>query len=279
MEKKILFMAAVLLGAAGLALAQEGELHGTVGVEYSTKYIWRGFEVFGSKSAIHPFIDVDLMGTGFGINAIAHRANSSGYEELERWDYTLYYQGCWAEQDTYETQYRVGYTYFNYPDRSSHTRSSWDLQEFHAIARFPNVLGVTGLVPGYALIKGWPSNSGTAVGSNNANGGSYSGWAHVLMLDYGLPVALPMLDIPEQMLNLHFETVFNDKVDPRPNGGYRDSDWTHYLVGVSTDFTLADNLVFTPGIYYQQVMEDGLPNGLSDDQDLYWSSFTLTYKF
>ena len=288
MEKRVLFLAAVVLSAAGLAAAQEGELHGSVGATYDSKYIWRGYEVFGSKSAIHPFVDVDLMGTGFGINAIGHRANSGCFENAERWDYTLYYQGCMAKQDTYETQYRLGYMYYNYPDMTSHrasgtpalARGSWDLQEAHAIARFPNLLGETGLVPSYALIKAWPSNSKTVVGARNVNGGSYSGWAHVFMLDYGLPVSALMLEIPEQILNLHAETVFNDKVDPRPNGGYKDSDWTHLLFGVSTDFKLAENVTFTPGLYYQYTMEhSATAKGLSDEQNLYWSSFTITYKF
>ena len=55
-KRAILLAVAVLFCTMGLAQAQEGELHGTVGVTYDTKYMWRGVTVFGDKSGIHPFV-------------------------------------------------------------------------------------------------------------------------------------------------------------------------------------------------------------------------------
>lgn len=279
MIKKTILLAAVVLAGAGLAQAQEGELHGVVGITYDTKYMWRGIEVFGAKSAIHPFVDLDLMGTGFHLNAIAHRANASGYENNERWDYSLYYKGSCYDEETYATQYMLGYTYFNYPDMSSHTTGSFDLQELSAALSFPQLLGIEGLVPSYVIVKGWPSNSGTTVGANNPNGGTYSGFAHVFMLDYALPVTGLTAEIPEQILNFHTEMIFNDGVDPRPSGGYTDSDWTHIMFGVTTDFDLGSDLTLTPGLYYQITMEDDSVNGVSPDHDITWASVTVSYKF
>jgi hypothetical protein len=192
----------------------------------------------------------------------------------------------------------VGYRYFNYPDLSSHRAfnpltgdlGSVDLQEMYAGVAFPKLLGVPGLVPTYVVLKCWPSNSDTLVGSRNPNGGTYSGWAHVFMLDYGWKVQGFTAETPEQIINFHIETVFNDGVDPRPLGGYTDSDWTHVLLGVSTDFNLGSGLTFTPALYHQVTFEDngrkgpvvpvgGVYQGVSPDHDITWASATLKYKF
>ncbi|MFA5251820.1 MAG: hypothetical protein WC454_04470 [Phycisphaerae bacterium] len=277
LRKEFLLAALVLLGIISPVLAAEGELHGFTGITYDTKYVWRGITVYGDKSAIHPFIDLDLFGTGFHFETIAHRANSSGYENGERWDYSPYYLGAFGIDQRWETRYKAGWRYFNYPDSSSHTRSSTDLQEVYAGFVFPRLLGVEGLVPGYVLVKGWPSNSGTVCGAANPNGGTYSGFAHVFMLDYALPTKGFITD--EQTFDFHVETVFNDGVDPRPAGGYTDSDWTHVMMGVSTDFDLGNNLTFTPGVFHQITMEDSATRGVSPDHNITWASLTLKYNF
>jgi len=298
MRKEGILLAIVMfLCLAGVAWSQEGKLHGAVGVTYDTKYVWRGITVYGQKSAIHPFVDIDLMGTGFGLNVTGHRANASGYEISERWDYTLYYKGACCNEEKYAARYMLGYRYFNYPDMSSHKEftspsepGSVDLQEVFAAFSFPSVIGVKGLVPSYVIVKGWPSNSNTLVGAANPNGGTYSGVAHIFMLDYALQLSeLTTAVPPEQVLNLHIETVYNDGVDPRPMGAYTDGDWTHVLMGVTTDFNLGGGLILTPGIYYQITMEDdgtelipGVPTstrGVSPDHDIAWFSMTAKYTF
>ena len=98
MKKGVLLGAAVFLAAVSLGYAAQqevptGELHGSIGVAYTSKYIWRGFDIFGDKSATHPFIDLDLFGTGLGFNITGHMANSDGYQNSERWDYMMYYVG------------------------------------------------------------------------------------------------------------------------------------------------------------------------------------------
>ena len=270
MKKGILVSAVVLLAAASMVQAQESELHGTAGVEFGSKYIWRGFDVYDDHAAIHPFVDLDLFGTGFGISAMGHRANSSGFELNERWDYTLYYQNRMFGDECYATNYRIGYVYYNYPDRSSHdTSDSIDLQELHAIFSWPNILPIEGLVPTYVLVKLWPSNSGSLVGS--ATPGTASGFAHIFMLDYGLPITCPITGEP-RTLNLHSEVVYNDGISPPP--GNVDHDWSNAVFGVSTTFDLGNNLSLTPGVYYQSSWEDSV-----NPEDELWATVRLAYKF
>jgi len=80
MKKQILIGAVVLLALATLGYAQEPELQGTASLTFTGKYVWRGFNVFGDKSTIHPTVDLFMPGASMGLTAEGHRANSSGYE-------------------------------------------------------------------------------------------------------------------------------------------------------------------------------------------------------
>jgi hypothetical protein len=280
MKHGVLLTAVVLLAATGVAQAQEGDLHGSIDVTYQSKYIWRGFEVYGSKSAIQPTIDLNLFGTGFGISAQGHRANSSGYENSERWDYTLYYQNRMFGEETYATNYRLGWVYYNYPDHPTEGTMlkgpNAALQELHAVLSLPKICPA-GVVPTYVLVKMWPSESGSFSGARSSRlgppfGGTASGFAHIFMLDYGLPVKGLVPEIPEHVLNLHTELVYNDGIGPA--GQDVDHDWSNAVFGVSTDFNLDKNLTLTPAIYYQVSMD----KSVNDDDEL-WSTFGLKYKF
>ncbi|MHC4679235.1 MAG: hypothetical protein ACYTEK_11100, partial [Planctomycetota bacterium] len=58
-----------------------------------------------------------------------------------------------------------------------------DLQEAHAIISLPKICPF-GTVPSYVLVKLWPSESGSLVGSRAPGSGTASGFAHIFMLDY-----------------------------------------------------------------------------------------------
>ena len=268
MKQKVLLATIVLLAATALVQAQE-ELHGFIDVTYQGKYLWRGIDVYDDKSAIQPTVMLDLYGTGLGVSVEGHRANASGFETTERWDYTLFYKNGLFMDESYATQYLIGWRYFNFPDMSSKVA---DLQEIHAVMSFPKILQVEGLVPTYVLVKLWPAESGSLVGSAGPPG-TASGFAHIFMLDYGLPIEDLLPDMPEQVLKLHSEVVFNDGVDPRGQGV--DHDWTNAVFGVSTDFKLAENVTLTPGIYHQVTMDDTI----NDDQDETWCTLGLRYSF
>jgi hypothetical protein len=287
MKKMVLLIAVVLFGTVAPVLAAgDGGLHGDIGYTYDTQYVFRGFLSYGADSGSHPFVDLDLFGSGFHLETIYNVANGGDNEISKRFDYSLYYAGAIAPEETYAAMYKVGYRYFNYPQMRSHgsyesprNPGSVDLQEVYAGFAFPKLLGVKGLVPGYVFIKGWPGSEDTLVGDRNPNGGSYSGTAHVFMLDYALPLENISSEIPKQDLNFHIETVYNNHMDPRPAGGYTSSDWTHVMFGVSTDFDLGNSLIFTPGIWHQITMEDDSMKGVSPDHSMTWATMTAKYKF
>lgn len=275
-KKAMLLIAVILFSAAGLAQAQEGELHGVIDVTYVSSYIWRGFDLYPpDHSAIQPSIDVDLFGTGFGFKTWMTRANGRGFENSERWDYTLYYQNSLFADESYATNYRLGWVYYNYPDqpeKGSMTAPNAALQEIHAILSWPKIFPIEGLVPSYCLVKMWPSESNSYSGAKSPFGGTASGFAHIFMLDYGLPIPGLLPDTPEQTLRLHTEVIYNDGVGPA--GQDVDHDWSNAVFGVATDFDLGNNLAFTPGVYYQSSWDDSV-----NPSDEYWVSLGMSYRF
>jgi len=273
MRLRILMSVVFLLAIGCVVQAQDGELHGSVDMTYLSKYVWRGFDVYGDKSAVQPSIDLDLFGTGLGVNVTGHRANASGFENTERWDYTLYYQNALYQNEDYATMYRVGWVYYNYPNRN---HQDLDLQEIHTILSWPKICPV-GIVPSYVLVKLWPNSSRSLVGARAPSGGTASGWAHIFMLDYGLTMEGLLPDTPEQVLNFHTELVYNDGVAPDGGGtrGPADHDWSNVVFGVSTDFDLAESLTLTPGVYHQITMD----SSVNDDGDETWVGLSMTYKF
>jgi hypothetical protein len=272
----------------GISFAQEppsSDLQVKFDLTYGSKYVWRGFNVFGSKSAIHPTLDLFCPSTGMGLTVEGHRANSSGYEIFERWDYSLYHHGKAFAGEQYEMMYRLAYVYYNYPQQSSHSRGSnpivdptftldcgsFDLHELHAVMSFPKVMGVEGLVPSYALVKLMPVNSGTVVGAYSPTGGTASGFAHIFMVDYAMPYVCPLSGV-DRKLNWHSEFVFNDGV--APNGANADHDWSNAVVGASTNYDINDNISFKPGLFLQLSFDDSV-----NTKDQLWSTFSMTCKF
>jgi hypothetical protein len=270
MKRVCLLAGVVLFAAVGFAQAGEGGgLHGAIDFTYQSKFVWRGFDLYGDKSAFQPSIDLDLYGTGFGVSAMGHRANAGGFENMERWDYTLYYYNRLFDGAAYATNYRVNWVYYNLPDND---KQDFDLQEIWTGFFWPELLGIKGLVPGYILAHCSPSSSGSMVGTRSMFGGTASGWAHIFMLDYALPMPSVLSNGPEQVLRLHTDVTYNDGVGP--GGQNIDQDWSHAVFGVATDFEMG-RFVLTPGLYHQVTMD----KSVNPDKDETWVTLSATYKF
>jgi hypothetical protein len=288
MKKHVLLVAAILFsfGMVAPVLAEPGDFHGDFGYTYDSMHVWRGFMTWGQHSGSNLFVDLDFFGSGFGMGIVDHMANGTGnngplgYSDEQRTDYALFYQNKIAGGDALETDYKISYVYYNYPDMSArHSDKCIDLQEINTLLAWPNITGIKGLVPAYCIVKLWPSMHDTVVGENNPSGGTASGWAHIFMLNYALPLENISSEIPKQTLDFHTELVWNDGIDPRPFGGYKSSDWSDFVMGLSTDFDLGSGFIFTPGINEQITMEDNGNRGVSPKHDITWATLTIKYKW
>ena len=118
MKKHILItMVVALLGTSVAHGGGDGGLHGTLDATYVSRYIWRGYDAYpNDHSAFQPSLDLDLFGTGFGLTTWWSRANGSGFEKSEWLTVTPYYRNRLFVDKPYVTNYKIGYTYFAYPD-------------------------------------------------------------------------------------------------------------------------------------------------------------------
>lgn len=272
MKKLVLTMMLVLLCTSGIVSAQDGELHGTIDATYVSRYIWRGYDAYGDNhSAFQPSVDLDLFGTGFGLTVWMSRANGSGFENSEWLTYTPYYKGALFVDEAFATYFKIGYTYFSYPDMSRDGRTgatafppSGAAQEVFGAFQWPNLLP-GGIVPSYAMFAYWPSESKAA---NRANGG----WAHVFGLSKDITLPAILDSMPEQVIHLGAHTVYNDSVGPA--GSSADHDWSHAVFSISTDFDLGNGLKLVPGFNYQSSWDDSI-----NTSDEYWTSLSLSYSF
>jgi len=240
------------------------DVHGFLEVTYQSQYIWRGFDVYNNRSAVQMTAGVQIADTGFGAVVSGHRANGRGNELWERWDYNPYYQNALFKGEPVETDFRFGWVYYNYPQWAA---KAWDLQELHAIVSMPNITTIKGLVPSVVLVKLWPAHGGSPNVGSNATGCVYIG-----MLDYTFSTMRGLLPtMPEQVIKLHSEVVYNDGVSPQNK--VVDSDWSDAVFGVSTDFDLGYGIVLTPGLFHQVTMD----KSVNPDKSETW--FTVGGKF
>jgi len=257
---------------------ESGQFSTTVGIAWDSKYVWRGFEIFDDKSVTHLSVDFNLWNTGFGAGIVGHRANAGGFEDLERWDGTFYYQGSLGEGEVLATNFRVGYVYYLYPELNE--GESLDMQEGQLVLAWPNVSPIPGLQPSYALIALGQGESPSII----ADGGS--GLLHIGMLDYSFATPGFMPGTDEQIFILHAELVYNDGVTitpARPRNDWRevyrnpDHDFTNAVFGASTDLPLDPdgNLLLTPSVYYQKTLN----NTINEDDSEFWAGVALKYTF
>ena len=249
---KYLLVAAMVIGAIGICQAEEAgaELGVVLDATYVSKYIWRGIDILDDVGAFQPSVDIDLYGTGFSLNFWASYAGSAGNTSggssrvnLTEYDYTLRYSTTLFEGQSYKADTTVNYIYYDFPDEPSKMR---DAQEIGVGFVFPDMCP-TGFVPSYYVGKIWESKS-----DSTALTGNYSGWLHVFGLGYDISMPAVMPETVEQIVSLNVAAVYNDGFA----SGAVDHEWTHAVFSASTSFDLADNLTFTPGIYYQSSWED-----------------------
>jgi hypothetical protein len=278
MKKTILPAVVILLSIAVFAQAQEGELSGTLEVKYRSAYTWYGIDrIVGAhgEGVTESTLDLDLYDTGLGFSTkwILPNTGSVGNGSLvnaeELW-FTFTYSGSFLEYETYATDYTIGWTYYDFPDQPS---SFVDTQEMFGTVSWPD-LCESGVVPSYTLVRLWKSESGppsspTAARTLTTN--DFSGWIHIAGLGYDMPVEDLMPDLPEQILHWSAAFVWNDGAGAIGV----DHDFSHFIVGVSTDFDLGNNLSLTPGLYHQHTSEQTV----NPDKDLTWASVGLKYAF
>jgi hypothetical protein len=255
MKKALILFALVAITTPAFAetLQDEPELGVTFDVQYLSKWLSKGFPVYGSHGAVFTKVDLDFYQTGFGLRLVHRNSTSSGYVDRHRFDFRPYYKSIFFEGEPYATKYDISVGYEYYYGLASHkANTTW---EWIFNCSWPNLIP-GGLVPGYIVHYEYPATGGERFRH-------ISGWAHRFRLAY--PMETELLQKP---LVLSSELVYNDGL-----GGLT-HDWTHATFGIATNFDIAENLTLSPALYYQISMDDAI-----NDQNELYTIIGLRYKF
>ena len=259
MKKGILTTAVILLSAASFVYAEtekddEKELGISLDLTYTSKWLSKGIEAYGSKGGFFKTIDIDFYGTGFGFRVTHRNATSSGYVDQQRIDYQPYYKGSLFEDTNYMTKFDISVAYESYTGLAAHKANT--TYEWVGAFSWPKLIG-HGLTPGYILHCEYPAFSGEA---NRHNAGN----VHRFLLAYDLNVS----DL-QNPLKLTTEVAYYDGL------GNRVSDWAYFTAGVSTKFNITEDICLVPGLYHQVTMDESI----SQHKDITYTMVSMKFTF
>jgi hypothetical protein len=238
-------------------------LEGKISVDLTTtvqsKHMWHGFDLYSDHAVCLPAVGVTLGDTGFSGKYIRAYPFTGSLDESVQSIYAVFYTGAFLQDKPYATNFTANYFYYGLP-RIDSARS--DTQEVGIGFSWPKLLGDSGLVPNYYFGRLWPTRS-----QSNLEG--CEGFIHVFGLAYNLDVPDFWAVGKNQTFRLSGDITYNDGF----GSGAAEHDWSHAVLGVSTDFKKG-NFTITPFLNYQISMEDSVNN-----ENELWCGVNTTYRF
>jgi len=237
-------------------------LKGKISVDLSTtvqsKHMWHGFDLYNNHGVVMPAVGVTLGDSGFSGKYIRAYPTGSGLEKFVQSLYAVFYTGTFLKDTPYVTNFTTNYFYYGMPE---FMRRKNDLQEVGISFSWPKLLGNSGLMPNYYFGMLWPTRSNT-----NLKGSE--GFIHVFGLAYDLNAPNFWGVGKGQTFRLSSDITYNDGF-----GCGADHDWSHVVLGASTNFGFG-NLTFTPFVNYQISMDDSV-----NKENELWCGVNATYRF
>ncbi len=263
--RKTLLVCAVALLAVSPAFAQEdasneiGEM--VFDVTTTSKYIWKGYDVFDDHAGNFFSLNWDAFNSGLNLNVWYAIPWGGGNEDATEIDYSASYSMTFMEEEMYAVEVGLFYIYYNFP-KGGRSDGFVDTQEGGVSISLPNLLhvGDSALVPSYSASKFWPTD--------DELGFDVFGGYHTLALNHSIMV--PETDMAiDWFADLHY----NDGILGT------DHDWTHATLGFSSTFDF-DPIAVTPFVNFQWTISDDFANAFNggDDYEL-WGGISLSYTF
>lgn len=255
-----LLVGMIMLWSIG-AVVNAAEIAGTpvditFDVTYATKYVWRGFELFGDDAAWQPSLDLALD-NGLSFNVWASYPQGGGNENATEYDYTVAYSNTVMEDCPWKTNYTVGWRYYDFIDNPS---SAFDQQEVFLEMEMPELLD-NGIVPHLAYYYMWNAKSGMSIDGTGSV--IVAGFAYDFTLDQA----------PELPFTFTWDIAYNDEML------YTDSGVTHMLWGLSTELQCPlTGATITPALYFQNTMENQISTANNSSDELFATiSYSLSF--
>lgn len=263
MKKMVVML--VLCGLATSAMAQEWNegWTTTVDLSYTCKYMWRGFDILDNAGAFQPSIDF-AHESGFGATlwmsypergGQTNELSPLGRVNLTEYNYVLYYMGKALEGNCWETDYKVGYRYYDYIDNTS---KALDSHEAFIEAEMPQLTG-TAFVPRVAVYTIWPT-------SHDYRSGNY-GIFYQAGFSYLLPTEEELPNLP-LTFSWYIQYIDGSNIEA-------DHDLSHMVWGLQTEMTCPmTGARIVPALYFQNSFDDSV-----NTQDEFWGSISYSFTF
>jgi len=238
---------------------------GKIGLELTTtvvsKHIWHGFDLLDDHGAFIPVTTVNFGDSGLSGKIIGVYPLSGGFEKSVELNYAAFYTKAFLEDTRYVTNVTANYFYYGKPKQPGH---NGDTQEVGVCLSWPKsfTLANNPLILSYYVGCLWPSESRSDIAG-------CEGFIHVLGLAYDLGVPDFWAAGKKQVFRLSGDITYNDGF----GGTAVDHDWSHVVVGVSTNLEKG-NLTITPSLNYQISMDESVNN-----EEEIWCGLNLTCRF
>jgi len=255
-RRRILSAIAVLFITTNIIYAEdEKKLGVSFDLTYTTKWLSKGIEAYGSKGGLFKTVDVDFWQSGWGIR-VTHRnaIPEGGYVDAERFDFRPYFRGSIFDDTSLFTVFDLSVEYEYYPGLSRYKANT--TYEWINSFTWPNLLP-WGFVPTYILHYEYPAFSNKA---NRKNDGGVNRF--ILGHDINVPDLQNPLKATWEIA--HYDGLAN-----------RGSEWAYYTFGLAGRVDVNKNLAFVPGIYHQTTMD----KSISKHKDITYAMFSMKYKF
>jgi hypothetical protein len=255
----ILMLISVIASAtmAQQTLEEEKKIGVTLDFIYVSRWLSKGFPVYGDQGGLFQTLDLDFYGSGFGL-LTTYRNSTGDHADFQRFDFRPYFKHTVYEDTAYEMNYNISGGYEYYPKVSRH--NSPTVWEWIFAFNWPNILPEN-FTPAYIAHYEYLAHSG----SKSFNDKSYpSGWVHRFLLFYDIPM--------EQLPN---PIRFSSEVAYYDGLAGLTYDWAYATFGLSSSFPITENLTFIPGIYEQVTMD----KSVNSQKDVTYGRLAMRYKF
>ncbi len=239
----------------------EGKISIDVTATVQSKHMWQGFDLMDDHGVFIPVIGVTLGDTGFSGKVIGGYGLAKGLSNSRDLHYAAFYSGALLKDTPYATNIVANYFYYGKPELIKRKNDS---QELGTTFFWPGLIkaGNGCITPSYYIGYLWASRS-------NSNIRGCEGFIHIFGLGYDFEMPDFWGEGETQAFKLYGNLTYNDGF----GGAAVEHDWSHSVLGISTDFKKG-NFTITPFVNYQISMEDSV-----NDEDELWCGLNTTYRF
>jgi len=254
MTKRVLlwYVTVFVMTFAAPILAQDEEEKGlgfTFEIDFATKYLDHGADVYDDEAAFFPAISFDLFGTGFSIciDGAFSFSNTDEQEESDEVNYSICYERSLFEEKNYAMDVAVSWGYMTTPAVPYEEGGTSQL-EFSV--EWPELipLGPSHLVPSY-----------TVTWCRSMHGGADDVVFQQVGLGYELPIPAFIPGNDQQVLSMGVEAEHWSTNDDEIDDG-----WAHATFAFGLPFECR-GVEIEPYLAYQISTEDTI----NDENELY----------